>query len=91
MRRPSILSTFFIAVLVTLAVSVGGILWAMFTSNTADGRHEALFGGVYFHPVETADGVTATLGVGNPWVLVGLFVMILAALLTVRTLSRRSS
>ncbi len=62
-----------IAFVLTLAVSVAGILYAMFTTRGDAERTEALFGAVFFETHSTATGIEATMGVASITAVLGIY------------------
>lgn len=63
------------AVIATLIIAAAALFVAMF-STPGEGSHrtEKLWGGVFFQTMENGNSTTLRLGVGNPWVLVGMCV-----------------
>ncbi|MDQ1250003.1 MAG: hypothetical protein QG597_4380 [Actinomycetota bacterium] len=61
------------AMLLTLATVVMGLLWLMFSSGEGTGRHETLFGSVFFEATRDGGGaIRGQMGVENPVGLVSV-------------------
>ncbi|MCT1557800.1 hypothetical protein M3A96_06690 [Helcobacillus massiliensis] len=89
-----ITSLLFAAGILTAIITTGALLFAMFSTTGDQQRTEALFGGVVFetHP-GAAGGVEATMGIENPFVILGVFAVCLLFCVLfdriVRALARR--
>lgn len=80
------------ALIITLVVTVGAVLFAMFSTSGDRERTEALFGGVFFETVpKPAGGVKATMGVGDPVVIALIFAVVFVFCLLVALFLRKLS
>jgi hypothetical protein len=78
------------SVLLTLAITVGTLLYLMFSMD-GDGpvHREALFGSLFFSMQETGEGTTGvTMGVANPVPLIIVFVVLAVVLTMAQTIYR---